>query len=64
LNDGGTYKDDIFEWSKLSLLKGQDEGICVLVACLVKVSVVSAHAPFPIGQPGQVYDLSNKLSFE
>jgi len=25
LNDGGTYEDGILEWSKLSLLEGQDE---------------------------------------
>jgi len=29
LNDGGTYEDGILEWSKLSLLKGQDEGLAI-----------------------------------
>ena len=29
LNDEGTYEDDIIEWSKLSLLEGQDEGLSI-----------------------------------
>ena len=29
LNDGGTYEDGILEWSKLSLLEGQDEELAI-----------------------------------
>jgi len=29
LKDGGTYEDGILEWSKLSILEGQDEGLAI-----------------------------------